>query len=113
MLTQSNIIQELQNISTSPLLLGYMIRSKQSIQLEILPLLTDCNRDNIRASNFDQDVFDKLIANGKDHYYKSNKSDEFVLCLAMAIGTIIKEYEWGLKYVMPEGLCKIINLIRE
>lgn len=113
MLTQSNIIQELKNISTSPLLLGYMIRAKHSIQLEIIPLLTDRNRDNIRASIFDQDVFDKLIAIGKDYYHESNNSDEFVLCLAMAIGTIIKEYEWGFKYVMPEGLCKIIKLIRE
>lgn len=29
----------------------------------------------------------------------------------MAVGTIIKEYDWGTQYVMPNGLYEIANQI--
>ena len=29
----------------------------------------------------------------------------------MAVGTIIKEYDWGTYYISPEGICDLANMI--
>ena len=32
-------------------------------------------------------------------------------CAAMAVGTIIKEYEWGTQYLTPDGLYELATRI--
>lgn len=92
-------------------LMSYMIKYKSAIQREILPLLTYSETCDIRDCRFNADVFEKLIALGKRHYDSSDKTDEVVYCLCMAIGTIIKEYDWGTYYIQSAGMCEIANKI--
>lgn len=91
--------------------LPYMIKYKSCIQKEILPLLTYEEMCDIRDCHFNSDVVSKLVDLGKKHYCGSDKMDEIMYCICMAIGTIIKEYDWGTYYIHSEGMCKIAKLI--
>ena len=64
-----------------------MIKYKSSIQREILSLLTYSDTC-------------------------SDKTDETVYCICMAIGTIIKEYDWGVYYIQSAGMCEIAAKIQ-
>ncbi len=85
----------------------YMIRYKSSIQSEILPLLTYSETCDIRDCRFNPEVVRKLVLLGKRHYASSDKTDETIYCICMAIGTIIKEYDWGVYYIQSAGMCEI------
>lgn len=76
---------------------------KSFFQTEILKLLTDEERKNISNSIEDKGVIDKLtfLANAAYNQYANNRH---LYCLSMVIGTILKEYGWGTKYIEPEGL---------
>ena len=53
-------------------------------------------------------VIEKLAHLGKTQYQQSiERTDETLYCLCMAIGTIIKEYDWGTQYIQQSGMCAI------
>lgn len=89
-----------------------MIKYKSSIQREILSLLTYSDTCDIRDCRFNTEVVEKLVALGKKHYASSDKTDETVYCICMAIGTIIKEYDWGVYYIQSTGMCEIAAKIQ-
>lgn len=89
-----------------------MIKYKSSIQREILSLLAYSDTCDIRDCRFNAEVVEKLVALGKKHYASSDKTDETVYCICMAIGTIIKEYDWGVYYIQSAGMCEIAAKIQ-
>lgn len=88
-----------------------MLRIKSQIQRDIIPLATPSELDDIRNGKTNQLTIDKLSQIGKRLYQESNKSDEMLYCVCMAIGTIIKEYDWGFKYITETGMCEIAQKV--
>ena len=76
---------------------------KTILQTEILNNLTDRERQNINNSIEDKAVVNKLtfLANAA---YNQDVSNRNLYCLSIVVGTILKEYGWGTKYIEPEGL---------
>ena len=91
-----------------------MMQFKSTIQRAIIPLLSVKELQDIRDSRINMSVIEKLAHIGKTQYQQSiERTDETLYCLCMAIGTIIKEYDWGIKYVQQDGMCEIAAKIIE
>lgn len=57
-------------------------------------------------------VVNKLTMLGEAQYQQfSEHSNEILYCLCMAIGTIIKEYDWGTDYITQPGMCELAKKI--
>ncbi len=84
---------------------------KKHIQTAVLAVATQQELYDVRDSIFSQSLFCKLINIAQHVWAKDSKDIEYLYCAAMAVGTIIKEYEWGTQYVMPNGLYEIANQI--
>ena len=91
-------------------LLPDMIRHKSYLQKAVLSALSTKELLNIKNSIYDDGVTQKLIDLAAEEYRK-NKTEKTLYALAMSIGTILKEYEWGIEHVLSDGLCKIANRI--
>lgn len=88
--------------------LPIMIRFKSTIQRVVIPMLSANELQNIKDCRLNMDVINKLTYIGKAQYQHSvEHGDEILYCLCMAIGTIIKEYDWGIKYVQQDGMCEL------
>lgn len=89
-----------------------MMQFKSTIQRVIIPLLSANELQDIRDSQINMNVIEKLAHIGKTQYQKSiEHTDETLYCLCMAIGTIIKEYDLGNKYIPKEGMCDMSQRI--
>lgn len=99
----------LANIAT---IFPQMISHKQTIQREIINQLTQQEVCDIKDCRLNENVVDKLARLGYEHYCNDQRS-QTLYCIVMAIGTIIKEYEWGNYYVSQEGLYKLAIKIQE
>lgn len=87
-----------------------MISFKKRIQVEVLDIATRKELENVRDSIYTQSLVDKLV--NLAARMCGNKADYTSLyCAAMAVGTIIKEYEWGSKWITPNGLYELANHI--
>ena len=91
--------------------LPIMISFKSIIQNSIISMLSSREVQDIKDSNQNLDVIDKLIRLGQISYKKQSHSDEILYCFCMAIGTIIKEYDWGTKYIQQDGMCELAKKI--
>lgn len=93
-------------------ILQFSIPYKTAIQTQIIPSLTQKELEDIRDCRLNQNVIDRLCQIGA---WQPNATDDLLhlYACAMAIGTIIKEYEWGLHYVMGDGLYDIALKINE
>ena len=87
-----------------------MVQYKSHLQRAVLPMLTIKEQLNIKNSVYDDSVTQKLVFLASVEYQR-NKTEQTLFALAMSIGTILKEYEWGVKYVLPDGLCELANRI--
>jgi hypothetical protein len=83
---------------------------KVIIQTQITDRLSQKELCDIALSKKNDDVIEKLIAIGKVLYIQ-NPSDEKAYMIAVAIATIIKEYEWGSYYLAGDGLYELVNKI--
>lgn len=91
-----------------------MMQFKSTIQRTIIPLLSANELQDIRDCRTNITVIDKLVHIGKTQYQKSmERTDETLYCLCMAIGTIIKEYDWGIRYIQQDGMCEMAAKIIE
>ena len=88
-----------------------MKRYKSSIQNEIIPLITPQELSDIKLCRLNFSLVEKLAKLGKKHFYESDQSDISLYCICMAIGTIIKEYDWGIAFIQQEGMCKMATMI--
>ena len=88
--------------------LPVMIAFKSAIQRVIIPMLTPTELGDIKDCQLNMTVVEKLANLGKTQYlHATERNDEILYCLCMAIGTIIKEYDWGIKYVQQDGMCEL------
>lgn len=91
-----------------------MMQFKSTIQRAIIPLLLTNELQDIRDSRINMNVIEKLAHIGKIQYQQSiEHTVETLYCLCMAIGTIIKEYDWGIRYVQQDGMCEMAAKIIE
>lgn len=74
------------------------ISVKTYLQNAIIESLTQDELFDIKSSNVNKSVIKKLILLARP-YYDEDPSNETLDVLALSIGTIIKEYEWGLYYL--------------
>lgn len=99
------------NASVSAHLSKYMpimIQFKSTIQRDIIPQLSPLELQDIAFSRINKKVIEKLVNIGKSLYKQSTEhTDETIYCICLAIGTIIKEYEWGIRYIQQDGMCEI------
>lgn len=87
-----------------------MISYKKDIQKEVLEIATHQEIEDVRNRIYSQSLVDKLTSLAtKQWQNKTNIASLY--CVAMAIGTIIKEYEWGIKWVTPNGLYELASQI--
>lgn len=86
------------------------IAYKRTIQFDILPLLTKMEVYDIHKSRKNEGVIDKLCQLGALQMHKGYGFISIYAC-AMAIATIIKEYEWGLEYLKSDGLYELVTRI--
>lgn len=91
-------------------LLMKMIPLKSAIQKDVLPLLTSQEEVDIACSRKNEQVINKLAKLASFHYRQS-PNNETMFCLCMSVGTIIKEYEWGLEYIKPDGMFELAQKI--
>ena len=91
-------------------LLLKMIPYKKSIQEGVLSLTTHQEEMDIAMSRINTNVITKLCKVAAP-FYRESPTMETLYCLSMSVGTIIKEYEWGLKYISGDGLYEIAQMI--
>lgn len=61
-------------------------------------------------SRRNEGAIEKLIALGK-RLYGQAPTEERAFMIAMSIGTIVKEYGWGMDLVSGDGFCNLVNRI--
>lgn len=84
---------------------------KTYLQNAIVNCLTHEELSDIWSSNLNESVIEKLILLARP-YYNEDPTDETLYVLALSIGTIIKEYEWGTYYINKEGMQELQNRIK-
>ncbi len=84
---------------------------KTNLQNAIVNCLTQEELADIWRSNLNEGVIEKLILLAR-HYYKEDPTDETLYVLALSIGTIIKEYEWGTYYITKDGIQELHDRIK-
>lgn len=108
--TPERAIKAQEKISSSMNYMSEMIKAKTYIQQEIIPYTSDKEREDIRRGILNYMLVDKLNKIGAEYYKEVvDSSDEELYCISMAIGTIIKEYDWGTFHVSIQGICETAN----
>ena len=108
--------KEFENVAESMrqnvlLALPKMIEYKQSIQTKVLDIATQEELLYVVACQINQRLIDKLVHLA--HNELINEGDAASLyCVAMAVGTIIKEFDWGTYYISPDGLYELATRIQ-
>lgn len=108
MITKEQLINVQKTKSMS--LMPEMIFSKQYLQSTIIQWLTPEELNAIKNSVYKDSVVQKL-ANLASASYLQESTPENLFVLAMSIGTILKEYGWGIDFIKPDGLLKLAKLI--
>lgn len=108
MITKEQLInvQKTKGMSLMP----KMIFSKQYLQSTIIQSLTPEELNAIKNSVHKDSVVQKL-ANLASASYLQEPTPENLFVQAMSIGTILKEYGWGIDFIKPDGLFKLAKLI--
>lgn len=114
MLTPFNINSVRANVSSNMMYyMQMMIGYKTFIQSAIRSQLTAQEERDIQECHLNYGCIKKLATLGKQCYEEGfTRSDEDLFCICMAIGTIIKEYDWGIDYILPDGLCELASMMQ-
>lgn len=88
-----------------------MIRYKSYIQKAILDMATCQELEDVRNCRINQGMIDKLCILAKNEWLLS-EDVQSIYCAAMAVATIIKEYDWGTQYLVGDGLWEIAQRIQ-
>ena len=88
-----------------------MIAYKSNIQQTVLLVATPDEIEDVRCLTLNHSLVNKLakLANG---VWQATPDATSLYCAAMAVGTIIKEYEWGTQFLTPDGLFQMSQLIQ-
>lgn len=87
-----------------------MINYKTYVQEKIIDLANRKELEDVRDCRINQGMIDKLTRLAKQAMQPFSDAQSFY-CAAMAVGTIIKEYEWGTRYLTPDGLYELATRI--
>lgn len=82
--------------------LPQMVGYKNYVQRAVLNVATQKELLDVRDCRINQGLIDKLCTIAKREWLLSRDA-ESLYCSAIAVGTIIKEYDWGTRYVTGEG----------
>ena len=88
-----------------------MIAYKTYIQKAILDIATPNELNDVRISRINQGMIDKLAKLANREWKLSNDAPS-LYCAAMAVATIVKEYDWGTQYLTGDGLWQMANKIQ-
>lgn len=88
-----------------------MICYKSNIQLEVLNHATRQELEDVRESRINEGLIDKLCNLAKREWLYSPDALS-LYCAAMAVATIVKEYDWGTHYLIGDGLWNMANRIQ-
>jgi len=88
-----------------------MISYKSYIQKAILDIATIRELEDVRDCRINQSMIDKLCMLAKDKWLISGDTQS-LYCAALAVATIVKEYDWGTQYLIGEGLWEIAQRIQ-
>lgn len=105
MITKEQFDSAAREVRDKPMaLLSVMIDYKSDIQRAVIPTLTTSELADIRDSRMNEAVIDKLCQLTKQKWLNSAGDATTLYCAAMAVATIIKEYEWGMHFLIGDGL---------
>lgn len=99
--TASNLMAAL------PKMIGY----KSYIQRSILDVATTRELQDVRDCRINQGMIDKLCRLAKKEWMLSGDAQS-LYCASMAVATIVKEYDWGTKYLAGDGLWEMAQRIQ-
>lgn len=88
-----------------------MISYKSYIQREILNQATQRELEDVRDSHINQNLIEKLCCIAKNEWLLSGDAKS-LYCAAMAVATIVKEYDWGTQYLVGNGLYEMATRIQ-
>lgn len=88
-----------------------MIGFKSHIQSAVLDIATEKELQDVRDCRINQGMIDKLCRIAKDEWQLCGDAQS-LYCAAMSVGTIVKEYEWGMQYLVGDGLWEMANRIQ-
>lgn len=83
---------------------------KTEIQYDVFSLISEDEKLDIKYSRYNENVVEKLVKLGAEKFSAYN-SVEALFCAAMSVGTIIKEYEWGIQFVVGDGCYQMARRI--
>ena len=89
-----------------------MILFKSTVQNDVLNVITPKERDDVRYSRLNQSLIDKLCRIAHREWLQCPDA-ESLYSAAIAVATIIKEYEWGTQYLLGDGLWEIADRIQK
>ena len=92
-------------------ILPKMISYKSYIQNAVLNVATRQELEDVRDSRINQEMIDKLCKLAKSEWLLSADSQS-LYCAAMAVATIVKEYDWGTQYLVGNGLWEMAQRIQ-
>ena len=87
-----------------------MINYKKYVQVNVLDIASRKELEDVRDCRINQGMIDKLVKLCKTAMGGASDAQS-AYCAAMAVGTIIKEYEWGQRYLTPDGLYELATRI--
>lgn len=88
-----------------------MISYKSYIQQEILNHTTRKELEDVRDCRINEGLIDKLCNLAKKEWLYCGDALS-LYCAAMAVATIVKEYDWGTHYLVGDGLWNMANRIQ-
>lgn len=88
-----------------------MISYKSTIQQKVLDIATQHEMFDVAACKINGGMIEKLAMLANEEWIK-DKDAKSLYCAAMAVATIIKEYDWGVYYLIGEGLYEMANKIQ-
>lgn len=98
-------------VSNFSSVLPKMISYKSYIQKAILEIASYHELEDVRDSRINQEMIDKLCKLAKSEWLLSGDSQS-LYCAAMAVATIVKEYDWGTQYLVGNGLWEMAQRIQ-
>lgn len=88
-----------------------MVSYKNYIQREILNIATRQELEDVRDCRINHGMINKLASLAKKEWQLCGDAQS-LYCAAMAVGTIIKEYDWGTAYLTGNGLWNMASKIQ-
>ena len=93
------------------LVLPKMISYKSYVQRAILNVATQKELADVRDGRINQVLIDKLCHIAHQEWMLSQDATS-LYCVAIAVATIVKEYDWGTQYLIGNGLWEIAQRIQ-